>query len=174
MEPLIKKVIKELLSFFNWIKPSTACGYLIAQPFVMEHVDASEKEMATHSSVLAWRIPGTGEPGRRPSMGSCRVGHDWSDLAACRCLSTENKLQLLLLPACFKNVLWNSVYSACLPFIFQTHLLSPAPSQHSKQSPSQAGTDRTTASLTCPNHSEWLVFILCVSGKCGFSVVVAN
>ena len=37
--------------------------------------------MATHSSVLAWRIPGTGEPGRLPSMGSHRVGHDWSDLA---------------------------------------------------------------------------------------------
>ena len=40
------------------------------------------KEMATHSSVLAWRIPGTGEPGGLPSMGSHRVGHDWSDLAA--------------------------------------------------------------------------------------------
>ena len=39
-------------------------------------------EMATHSSVLAWRIPGAGEPGRRPSMGSHRVRHDWSDLAA--------------------------------------------------------------------------------------------
>ena len=35
-----------------------------------------EKEMATHSSVLAWRIPGTGEPGRLPSMGSHRVGYD--------------------------------------------------------------------------------------------------
>ena len=34
------------------------------------------EEMATHSSVLAWRIPGTGEPGRLPSMGSHRVGHD--------------------------------------------------------------------------------------------------
>ena len=43
---------------------------------------ALEKEMATHSSVLAWRIPGTGEPSGRPSMGSHRVGHDWSDLAA--------------------------------------------------------------------------------------------
>ena len=43
---------------------------------------ALEKEMATHSSVLAWRIPGTGEPGRLPSMGLHRVGHDWSDLAA--------------------------------------------------------------------------------------------
>ena len=41
-----------------------------------------EKEMATHSSVLAWRIPGTGEPGGLPSMGSHRVEHDWSDLAA--------------------------------------------------------------------------------------------
>ena len=38
--------------------------------------------MATHSSVLAWRIPGTGEPGGLPSTGSHRVGHDWSDLAA--------------------------------------------------------------------------------------------
>ena len=43
---------------------------------------ALEKEMAIHSSVLAWRIPGTGEPGGLPSMGSHRVGHDWSDLAA--------------------------------------------------------------------------------------------
>ena len=40
------------------------------------HLHALEKEMATHSSVLAWRIPGTGEPAGLPSMGSCRVGHD--------------------------------------------------------------------------------------------------
>ena len=46
------------------------------------HFHALEKEMATHSSVLAWRIPGTGEPGGLPSMGSHRVRHDWSDLAA--------------------------------------------------------------------------------------------
>ena len=45
------------------------------------HFHALEKEMATHSSVLAWRIPGTGEPGGLPSMGSHRVGHDCSDLA---------------------------------------------------------------------------------------------
>ena len=38
--------------------------------------------MATHSSVFAWRIPGMGEPGGLPSLGSHRVGHDWSDLAA--------------------------------------------------------------------------------------------
>ena len=46
------------------------------------HFHALEREMATHSSVLAWRIPGMGEPGGLPSMGSHRVGHDWSDLAA--------------------------------------------------------------------------------------------
>ena len=40
------------------------------------HFDALEKEMATHSSVLTWRIPGTGEPGGLPSVGSHRVGHD--------------------------------------------------------------------------------------------------
>ena len=40
------------------------------------HFHALEKEMATHSSVLAWRIPGTGESGGLPSMGSHRVGHD--------------------------------------------------------------------------------------------------
>ena len=41
-----------------------------------------EKEMAAHSSILAWRILWTEEPGGLPSMGSQRVGHDWSDLAA--------------------------------------------------------------------------------------------
>ena len=45
------------------------------------HFHALEKEIATHSSVLVWRIPGMGEPGGLPSMGSHRVGHDWSDLA---------------------------------------------------------------------------------------------
>ena len=50
-------------------------------PFTF-HFHALEKEMATHSSVLAWRIPGTGEPGGLPSMGSHRVRHDWRDLGA--------------------------------------------------------------------------------------------
>ena len=45
------------------------------------HFHALEKAMAPHSSVLAWRIPGMGEPGGLLSMGSHRVGHDWSDLA---------------------------------------------------------------------------------------------
>ena len=46
------------------------------------HFPALEKDMATHSSVLAWRIPGMGETGGLPSMGSHRVRHNWSDLAA--------------------------------------------------------------------------------------------
>ena len=49
------------------------------------HFHALEKEMATHSSVLAWRIPGMGEPGGLSSVGSHRIGHDWSDLAAAVC-----------------------------------------------------------------------------------------
>ena len=47
-----------------------------------------EKEIATHSSVLAWRIPGTGEPGGLPSTGSHRVRHDWSDAAAAAAVFT--------------------------------------------------------------------------------------
>ena len=46
------------------------------------HFHALEKEMETHSSILAWRIPGTGEPGGLLSMGLQGVGHDWSNLAA--------------------------------------------------------------------------------------------
>ena len=46
------------------------------------HFHALEKEMATHSSVLAWKIPGIGEPDGLPSLGSHRVRHDWSNLAA--------------------------------------------------------------------------------------------
>ena len=50
------------------------------------HFHALEKEMATHSGVLAWRIPGMVEPGGLPSMGSHRVGHDWSYLAVRHCI----------------------------------------------------------------------------------------
>ena len=57
------------------------------------HFHALEKEMATHSSVLAWRIPGTGKPGGLPSMGSHRVGHDRSDLAAAAAAAVK-KIQM--------------------------------------------------------------------------------
>ena len=55
--------------------------WLSSFPFTF-HFHALEKEMATHSSVLAWKIPGTGEPGGLPSMGSHRVVHNWNGLAA--------------------------------------------------------------------------------------------
>ena len=55
------------------------------------HFHALEKEMATHSSVRTWRIPGTGEPGGLPSMGSQGVGHDWCDLAAAAAALTLNR-----------------------------------------------------------------------------------
>ena len=53
------------------------------------HFHALEKEMATQSNILAWRIPGTGETGGLPSMGSHRVRHDWSDLAAAVAVITD-------------------------------------------------------------------------------------
>jgi len=61
------------------------------------HFHALEKEMATHSSVLAWRIPGTGEPGGLPSMGSHRVRHDWSDSAAVAAKMTFNSFILQIM-----------------------------------------------------------------------------
>ena len=65
--------------------------------------------MATHSRVLAWRIPGTGEPGGLPSLGSHRVGHDWSDLAA----AAAGISSCAYWPsAC---LLWRNVYLALLP-----------------------------------------------------------
>ena len=64
--------------------------------------------MATHSSVLAWRIPGTGEPGGLPSMGSHRVGHDWGDLAAAAASSTYQVLSLII--------------QLCLYFYIHAHL----------------------------------------------------
>ena len=67
------------------------------------HFHALEKEMATHSSVLAWRIPGMGEPGGLPSMGLHRVGHDWSDLAAAAVIrNTDTSLNSCALHMCLR------------------------------------------------------------------------
>ena len=73
-------------------------------PFTF-HFHALEKEMATHSHILAWRITGTAEPGRLPSMGLRRVGHDWSNLAA----AAARRLQLLSnTMGCFSGCLMSS------------------------------------------------------------------
>ena len=75
------------------------------------HFHALEKEMATHSSVLAWRIPGTGKPGGLRSMGSHRVGHDWSDLAAAGVAAGEGE----------DGTIWeNSTETYALPYVKQT------------------------------------------------------
>ena len=66
--------------------------------------------MATHSSVLGWRIPGMGEPGGLPSMGSHRVGHDWSNLAAAAatCL-WACRFQLSSSPFAYQKIMKGSV-----------------------------------------------------------------
>ena len=64
----------------------------------MSHA-STEKAMATHSSVLAWRIPGTAEPGGLPSMRLHRVGHNWSNLAAAAAAAHASKVMLKILQA---------------------------------------------------------------------------
>ena len=87
------------------------------------HFHPLEKEMATHSSVLAWRIPETGEPGGLPSTGSHRVGHDWSDLAAAAvAVFTLSSLLIPPWPKCtcvlsFK--LWNTWKMQCSVHVWE-------------------------------------------------------
>ena len=81
---------------------------------------ALEKEMAAHSSVLAWRIPGTGEPGGLLSMGLHRVGHDWSDLAAAAAACyhrAPSKIQKVTSFLCLNSV-------TVSPFQIQPYLLN--------------------------------------------------
>ena len=66
---------------YSCLENSMDRGVLVGySPYRCKELDMTE--MAPHSSVLAWRIPGTGEPGGLPSMGSHRFRHEWSDLAA--------------------------------------------------------------------------------------------
>ena len=67
------------------------------------HFHALEKEMTTHSSVLAWRIPATAEPGGLLSMGSHRVGHDWSNLAVAAAGNAQ-RLKLEVIPQRNKGI----------------------------------------------------------------------
>ena len=77
------------------------------------HFHALEKEMATHSSVLAWRIPGMGEPGGLPSLGSHRVGHDGSDLAAAAAAAAASTLSLSISYSVILHLYL--IYGSCIP-----------------------------------------------------------
>ena len=74
------------------------------------HFHALDKEMATHSSVLAWKIQGTGEPGGLPSMGSHGVRHNWSDLAAAAAIFYlfQISLRRCLVWIQYMQILWNN------------------------------------------------------------------
>ena len=74
------------------------------------HFHALEREMATHSSVLAWRIPGTEEPSGLPSMGPPRVGHDWSDTAAAAVLVGAVSDKLLNVRKLDHELWWKEVW----------------------------------------------------------------
>ena len=94
----IQKSLTLYQYFLMW--PHSNPLFILSRVHLMQHAftftfhfHALEKEMATHFSVLAWRIPGMGEPGGLLSMGLHRVGHDWSDLAAA---FPELKLSLFL------------------------------------------------------------------------------
>ena len=75
---------REAVGYSPWgCKESDTTEWLTLSPHLWQSSDVLlEKEMATHSSILAWRIPETEEPGGLPSMGSQRVRHDWRNLAA--------------------------------------------------------------------------------------------
>ena len=79
---------------------------------------ALEKEVATHSSVLAWRIPGMGEPGGPLSMGLHRVGHDWSDLAA-------RQQKRILGHKSFPHLYWNTIlcFAATVITVYMAFLI---------------------------------------------------
>ena len=86
---LLPVVVQSLSHVWLFVAPWTAAhetslSFTISWS-LLKLMSIVEKEMATHSSTLAWRIPGTGEPGGLLSMGSHRVGYDWSDLAAAAC-----------------------------------------------------------------------------------------
>ena len=103
------------------------------------HFHTLEKEMATHSSVLAWRIPGTGEPGGLPSMGSHRVGHDWSDLAAANYWSVQFS----------RSVVSNSLRPQELQDA-RPPCPPPSPEVHSNSCPSSRWCHLATHPFSCP------------------------
>ena len=82
------------------------------------HFPSLEKEMATHSSVLAWRILGTGEPGGLPSMGLHRVRHNWSDLALSSSIGLEEEMPTWVLQySCLENPMYRGAWQALVHWV---------------------------------------------------------
>ena len=105
-----------------------------------------EKEMVTHSSVLAWRIPGTGEPGGLPSMGSHRIRHDWSNLAAAAADQWNNSLESVqFIRSVMSDSLWpHGLQHSRLP------CPSPTPGAYSNSCPSSQWCHPTISSSIIP------------------------
>ena len=123
------------------------------------HFHALVKEMATHTSVLAWRIPGTGEPGGLPSMGSHRVRHDWSDLAAAAWLLDLSQFHSSLLEKfkqfCHIHQKHNCHWTCwlCLKYILQPKMLT---------SSAKCGVANCHSQTQCiwnmPKNSPWVCY----------------
>ena len=115
--------------------------------------------MATHSSVLAWRIPGTGEPGGPPSMGLHRVGHDWSDLAAAAWhLKFMPQLLLGIVSCPYLGLSFYSSYIVRVILIFQSDHVIFSVQSLSVTSLLTLPTDKNTQSLSINAVVKFLLF----------------
>ena len=112
------------------------------------HFPALEKEMATHSSVLAWRIPGMGEPGGLPSVGSHRVEHDWSDLAATAATELFQSLSF--------NKYW--FLTVWQPRFYILEILCKRPSPHGAYVLIDTNTDLSNVNLSPPGNDTYSVW----------------
>ena len=110
------------------------------------HFHALEKEMATHSSVLAWRIPGTGEPGGLPSVGLHRVGHDLSDLAVPPGKSRALFLSEAWGPLPSLCICWSNSFSCC----YRTHGHLLLEGQQERKPPTSRSSFKGLACLSQP------------------------
>ena len=100
--------------FYRWGKWSSEWLQDLPELQQLERAEASIWNQPPHSSTLAWRIPWAEEPGGLPSMGSYRVGHDWSDLAAAAA-SKDNKVKSSLQAESVKIIsLWEIFVGVCL------------------------------------------------------------
>ena len=109
--------------------------------------------MATHSSILAWRIPGTGEPGELPSIGSHRVGHDWSDIAAeAAAVYIRKKHKSWFHSFNVYSVQFSSVTQSCLTLCYPKNPSTPGlPVHHQLPEFTQTHVHRVTDAIQ-PSH----------------------